>query len=939
MNKIWILLLLLCPVLGYSQQGNFVTEAEYQLRKTQGTLLGDEILLSNGMVNPNDLEGGVNFVKHFNIEKATGCAQYFAPPGPAYNISWSTDDGSAPIINLPFTFCFFGDSYNSVYMNNNGNISFQNSISSFSSSAFPSTGNKMIAAFWADFDFGSCGTMHCTVTPTAAIFNWVNAGYFSSQCDKKNTCQIVITNGFDPLVISGNCAIHYDDMNWTTGSASSGISGFGGTPATAGANRGNNLDYFQIGRFDHAGSDYDGPNGINDGVDFLDHKSYFFDFCNVTSGNLSPIPIQSNACDTFSVCHSADTIVISFPFIGPENNQITSVSYTAPTLSNVQVLSNTSGYTGNLTLQIIGSQQTVGVHDIVVTGTDNFSTPGSTTVTYKLEVTDPALAFPIIPIITYTPGCAPVAVSISNTTYDGFLWSNGGTDSSTLINTSFNGNLAVQVTNGGCTMDLDTTIYIPGTPFFNMQGSMFYCPDNLTTHLFLPDSNALDSAHWMSGSTILNTNFSANLGAGTYHVTIWDSTSLCSADTIFTVISQPNLVLENDKFICANTYTFTANVGGIGSGTWSVLGSPTPAPTFFNNNLNTQVTLPNHNTFSLIYTENGCQDKDTVEITWEDTPIFGLDTNLFACPGLQKHLEVADSLIMGGISWGFANLALDTLYSANFNPGTYTATLSSAHGCTKDTTFTISTQQPIQINYFDKWCGDSVEMHSNTGIQEGIWSCYNCPGAVIYRHQDSLNTGMHISAFGTYNLIFTESTCNDDDTLTIKFIPNPYVDLINYKICAGYNQEILSNIYEPNFVDNLIWSTNATTPTITVNTEGIYSLTASNYCGTYTDSSIITVKVCDIEVPNTFTTNGDGVNDVFKLTTSDLDFFKTFNITIVNRWGNIVASFDQATFNWDGKNPNGTLVETGVYFYTIKSTTIENEELNKQGFIQIFTEK
>ena len=46
------------------------------------------------------------------------------------------------------------------------------------------------------------------------------------------------------------------------------MGGFGGAPATVGVNHGNGVDFFQIGLFDHAGNDYDGPGGNNDGVSF-----------------------------------------------------------------------------------------------------------------------------------------------------------------------------------------------------------------------------------------------------------------------------------------------------------------------------------------------------------------------------------------------------------------------------------------------------------------------------------------------------------------------------------------------------------------------------------------------------------------------------------------------------------------------------------------------
>jgi hypothetical protein len=61
-------------------------------------------------------------------------------------------------------------------------------------------------------------------------------------------------------------------MQWTTGAASSGVGGFGGVPATVGVNKGDNINYVQIGRFDKVGSSYDGPYGLNDGISFLDNN-------------------------------------------------------------------------------------------------------------------------------------------------------------------------------------------------------------------------------------------------------------------------------------------------------------------------------------------------------------------------------------------------------------------------------------------------------------------------------------------------------------------------------------------------------------------------------------------------------------------------------------------------------------------------------------------
>ena len=67
--------------------------------------------------------------------------------------------------------------------------------------------------------------------------------------------QLIITDGNDPIITPGNnVQFCYKDMQWTTGAASQGVNGFGGTPATVGVNRGNGVDYIQIGRYDQAGA-------------------------------------------------------------------------------------------------------------------------------------------------------------------------------------------------------------------------------------------------------------------------------------------------------------------------------------------------------------------------------------------------------------------------------------------------------------------------------------------------------------------------------------------------------------------------------------------------------------------------------------------------------------------------------------------------------------
>ncbi|MCF8444549.1 MAG: gliding motility-associated C-terminal domain-containing protein [Crocinitomicaceae bacterium] len=81
----------------------------------------------------------------------------------------------------------------------------------------------------------------------------------------------------------------------------------------------------------------------------------------------------------------------------------------------------------------------------------------------------------------------------------------------------------------------------------------------------------------------------------------------------------------------------------------------------------------------------------------------------------------------------------------------------------------------------------------------------------------------------------------------------------------------------------------------------------------------------DIEIPNVFTPNGDGVNDLVPFP----DFGNSSNrIVVVNRWGNLIYESNGINPIWDGKDTSGKTCTEGTYFYRINNTNIS-------GFIQL----
>ncbi|PCH71536.1 MAG: hypothetical protein COC06_00980 [Bacteroidales bacterium] len=89
-----------------------------------------------------------------------------------------------------------------------------------------------------------------------------------------------------------------------------------------------------------------------------------------------------------------------------------------------------------------------------------------------------------------------------------------------------------------------------------------------------------------------------------------------------------------------------------------------------------------------------------------------------------------------------------------------------------------------------------------------------------------------------------------------------------------------------------------------------------------TEGTPIVVDTSLVEVPNVFTPNGDGRNDVFRVKSQSL---KSFSATIVNRWGRVVYSWRNPNEGWNGKI-NGKWATPGTYFYVITATGREEQK-------------
>jgi len=202
--------------------------------------------------------------------------------------SFDCDDCSTNEIQIPFDYSICGTVYNSLWINSNGNVTFGGPYAVFTPVGIPNNITAIMAApFWADVDFSNgsstCGNLCYRIDSNKMIINWEEVGYFAGSCYALNTFQLIISDGTDSLIgLGNNTAFNYKDMNWTTGGASGGSGGFGGSDATVGINANDNLEFGLIGQFNFPGNqtpvlDSLGYSLSAGEVDWLDNKCFTFD--------------------------------------------------------------------------------------------------------------------------------------------------------------------------------------------------------------------------------------------------------------------------------------------------------------------------------------------------------------------------------------------------------------------------------------------------------------------------------------------------------------------------------------------------------------------------------------------------------------------------------------------------------------------------------------
>jgi len=925
-------------IMGFYAEGFFaqvtVDSPLYQTLKLSGQLGTVQVIPGISTLAPAK-------VKPNNSNKASACNCYVEPDGTYTLAMQPNDDGSSVYIPIPFSFNLYGTNYTGIYINNNGNITFNGPMAIFSASAFPSTINSIVAPFWADVDTrNGFGQVVYKITPTAVYINWEDVGYFNMHGDKLNTFQLIITNGSDPVIQGGNVAFCYQDMEWTTGDASSGINGFYGIPATCGANSGDGTSYFLISYFDHAGGSFDGPQGQPDGIDWLDNKSFAFDASN--TGNIPPIAQGIASCDTFKICSIGDTAIFSLYFLSPEVNQTTSISFSSGGLSTLTQLSNTSGNTANIILQAVGTSTNLGIYNVLITATDNNVPPGITVVPFVIQI-DTTLNALDSSYLLATNICGSVDIGVALGPYDTYLWDDFSIDSTATLTSSQN--YGVTVSLDGCYRYISSNFIIAQPVAIPLQGNFSYCPPDTATLIGLQNPGSYSSINWGLSNPVLNNQPSVYLPIGSYTVTVMDSLGLCQSDTTFLITGANSAIIFNDTLICDPIFQAPAAVSN--GGTWT---STSNQVSFNNaNSLSPIITFGAPGIYSVSFADNACNQVLNTNITLPMDPAVQADV---AICGLSYSITGTQAAAGGG-QWSYVSTLGNTI---NYNPsnqslnpsistqqaGIYQMIYTDAI-CNESDTFQIQFQLIPAIDIDTLACNYQFQVTGTISDQGGLWTASDT--CIHFVNATSNNPMVWTQYAGIYTLTFTDDACNVALSAQVHFPPYLETVLFDTSSCAGtsinlipftlpqpQNSTLADYTLQSNYVASWLglWDNGSTMPSLSVTDPGIYTYTASNDCYSSTDSALVNFYLCEIIVPNIISLSSTAGNQLFFVNSSGI---VSFHCAILNRWGNLIYEFNDANGSWDGMDKSGKIVTEGTYFYLIDAVTEGGKEIQLYGFV------
>jgi gliding motility-associated-like protein len=199
-------------------------------------------------------------------------------------------------------------------------------------------------------------------------------------------------------------------------------------------------------------------------------------------------------------------------------------------------------------------------------------------------------------------------------------------------------------------------------------------------------------------------------------------------------------------------------------------------------------------------------------------------------------------------------------------------------------------------------------------------------GASVLWSNGSIADSIVVDQTGVYTVSFSQNGCTTADSVAVN--TQAILDSLEvgdvFLTCEG--TPILVDAFTPNA--SYLWSNGASTPMATFSESGTYWVQITGICINATDTFFVQTEDCSplVHVPNSFSPNGDGINDMFQVAWWG-ELFE-IQVLVFDRWGELIFETDDPHGSWDGTY-KGSLVQDGVYVYRVLY-----KGLNADGIVQ-----
>ena len=394
---------------------------------------------------------------------------------------------------------------------------------------------------------------------------------------------------------------------------------------------------------------------------------------------------------------------------------------------------------------------------------------------------------------------------------------------------------------------------------------------------------------WSTGAT---TQSITVFSAGAYSVVMLDVLSSCQSTftTNVTVDPLPVVDLGPDTSLC------------IGQN-W-ILDAGNPGAQYLWNNAATSqtITVTNDSTYSVMVTDaNACVQRDSILVTFDPLPVI---------PISDATVCVSDTVVLDagnpGSSYVWSTNETTQSIEVMVNSGVYSVVVTTPTICidSADVQITFIPFPVVDLGPDTALCDtEQITLDAgNPGETFQWWDGSTSQTVTLYESADAW-----VSVYNGY--------CTTYDSVDVVFNPLPIPQLSEeLTTCFDLPPHHLP-LDAGNPECSFVWSNGDTAQVTLADAYGTYVVTITTPFECSIDDEVLIREYCPsaLYVPNTFTPDGDGVNDLFFAMGNNL---VDMELSIFDRWGELIYSGENAFAFWNGES-NGSPVQDGVYIWKL----------------------